>query len=115
MLTYLYRTTVKQNKSNTMTTLIQKPQPKTFKFVLFFQQWLNNFEIKQEQTARHIVRLIPAQCPFAREIRAFGKVIVRIPALCKFNPLYEELIGLRFRALCFLAEECGMDITPYCS
>jgi hypothetical protein len=115
VLTYLYGTKVKQNKSNRMTTLIQKPQPKTFKFILFLKQWLCNLEIKQEQTARHIVRLIPAQCPFAREIRAFGKVIVRIPALCKFNPFYEELIGLRFRALCFLAEQCGEDITPYCS
>ncbi|PSB12524.1 Mo-dependent nitrogenase [Pleurocapsa sp. CCALA 161] len=98
-----------------MTTLIQKRQQKTFKLVLFLQQWLNNLEIKQEQTARRIVRLIPAQCPFAREIRAFDRVIVKIPALCKFNPLYEELIGLRFRALCFLADECGEDITPYCS
>lgn len=98
-----------------MTTLIQKRQQKTFKPVLFLQQWLNNLEIKQEQTARRIVRLIPAQCPFAKEIRAFDRVIVRIPALCKFNPLYEELIGLRFRALCFLADECGADITSYCS
>lgn len=98
-----------------MTTLIQKRQQKTFKLVLFLQQWLNNLEIKQEQTARRIVKLIPAQCPFAKEIRAFDRVIVRIPALCKFNPLYEELIGLRFRALCFLADECGVDITPYCS
>jgi hypothetical protein len=97
-----------------MTTLIQKRQQQTFKFVLFLQQWLNNLEIKQEQTARHIVRLIPAQCPFAREIRAFGKVIVRIPALCKLNPCYEQLIALRFRALCFLADRCGVDITPCC-
>lgn len=98
-----------------MTTLIQKPQPKTFKFILLLKQRLNNLEINQAQTARLIVRLIPAQCPFAREIRAFGKVIVRIPASCKFNPLYEELIGLRFRALCFLADQCSVDITPYCS
>jgi Mo-dependent nitrogenase C-terminus len=107
--------TVKQNKSNRMTTLIQKPQPKTFNFVLLLKQWFHNLEINQEQTARLIVRWIPAQCPFTREIRAFGKVIVRIPTLCKFNPLYEELIGLRFRALCFLADQCGIDITPYCS
>ena len=98
-----------------MINLIQQQQQKTFKLVLFLQHWLNNLEIKQEQTARRIVRLIPAQCPFAKEIRVFDRVIVRIPALCKFNPLYEDLIGLRFRALCFLADECGADITPYCS
>lgn len=78
------------------------------------QQWLDSLEIKQAQTARRIVKLIPSQCPFAREIKVFGKVMVRIPPLCKLNPLYEQLIGLRFRALCFLAESCGEDITPYC-
>ena len=54
----------------------------------FFQQWLENIEIKEKQTARHIVKLIPAQCLFAREIRLFGKVVVRIPPLCKLNPFY---------------------------
>ena len=98
-----------------MTYLIQNRQAKFFYPLQFFQQWLDRLEIKEEQTARRIVKLIPAQCPFAREIKAFGRVIVRIPALCKFNPLYEQLIGLRFRALCFLADSCGEDITPYCS
>lgn len=79
-----------------------------------FQQWLEGLEIQQAQTARHIVRLIPNRCPFAREIRVFDKVIFRIPPLCKFNPCYEQLMSLRFRALCFLADTCGEDITPYC-
>ena len=98
-----------------MTTLIQKRQPKFFTPLQFLQQRLDRWEIEREQTARRIVELIPAQCPFEREIRAFDKVILRIPPLCKFNPLYEQLIGLRFRALCFLADRCGEDITPYCS
>ena len=80
----------------------------------FIQQWLENIEVKEEQIARRIVELIPAQCPFAREIRVFGKVIFRIPPLCKLNPCYDQLVGLRFRALCFLADCCGEDITPYC-
>lgn len=98
-----------------MTYLISHNQPKFFNPLQFLQQKLDNWEIKQEQTARRIVKLIPAQCPFAREIKAFSRVIFRIPALCKFNPLYEQLVGLRFRALCFLADRCGEDITPYCS
>jgi hypothetical protein len=81
----------------------------------FLQKWIEDLEIREEQTARRIIKLIPAQCPFEREIQMFGRVIVRIPALCKFNPLYEQLIGLRFRALCFLVDVCGEDITPYCS
>lgn len=79
------------------------------------QQWLLGLEVKEAQTARRIVKLIPNQCPFAREIEVFGKVILRIPALCKLNPLYEQLMELRFRALSFLADSCGEDITPYCS
>ncbi len=98
-----------------MTTTIYSLKPKSLNPWQFFQQWLENIEIKEEQTARHIVKLIPAQCPFAREIRVFGKVVFRIPPLCKLNPCYEQLVGLRFRALCFLADCCGEDITPYCS
>lgn len=95
-----------------MTTLIQireKPIP-----LQLLQQWLDNVEIQEEQVARRLVKLIPAQCPFAREVRVFGRVIFRIPPLCKLNPLYEQLIALRFRALCFLADRCGEDVTPYC-
>ena len=58
--------------------------------------------------------MIPTQCPFERDISLFGRTIVSIPPLCKLNPLYEELIGLRFRALCYLADDCGEDIGCYC-
>ncbi len=98
-----------------MTNTIYNRKQKFFNPWGFFQQWLENIEIKKEQTARQIVKLIPAQCPFAREIKAFGRVVLRIPPLCKLNPCYEQLITLRFRALCFLADYCGEDITPYCS
>ena len=80
----------------------------------FPQQWLENLEIKEATMARRIVKLIPAQCPFAREIQLFNRTVFRIPPLCKLNPFYEQLIKLRFRALCFLADCCGEDITPYC-
>jgi hypothetical protein len=97
-----------------MTTLtqIRKQNQKSFNPWQFLQQWLEGLEIKEEQTARRIVKLIPAQCPFERKIQIFGQVIFRIPALCKFNPLYEQLVGLRFRALCFLVDSCGENITP---
>ena len=98
-----------------MTYLIPNRQPKFFSPLQFVQQRLDCWEIEQEHTARRIVELIPAQCPFEREIRVFGKLIFSIPPLCKLNPLYEQLIGLRFRALCFLADRCGEDITPDCS
>lgn len=78
------------------------------------RHWLNNQEIRDPQLAHRLCRLIPAQCPFARDIKLFGRVIVSIPPLCKLNPLYEELMSLRFRALCYLADEWGKDISQYC-
>lgn len=93
----------------------QQPKQKTFALLQPFKQWIDNWEIEQQQTARRIVKLIPAQCPFARDIRIGDRVVFSIPPLCKLNPLYEQLISLRFRALCFLADRCGEDITPYCS
>lgn len=78
------------------------------------RQWLDNIKICDRRFARYICQLIPAQCPFERDVKLFGKVLFRIPPMCKLNPLYEELVGLRFRALCYLADECGEDISAYC-
>lgn len=77
------------------------------------RKWLNNFPINNIQTAHRICSLIPGQCPFAREVKLRGKTIVNIPPLCKLNPLYEEVVALRFRSLCYL-EECGEDLSKYC-
>ena len=96
-----------------MTTSIYNHNQKSLNPWKPFQKWLDSWEIKEQSVARRIVKLIPSQCPFERQIKVCGRVIVKIPALCKFNPLYEQLIGLRFRALCFLADSCGEDITPY--
>jgi hypothetical protein len=79
------------------------------------RQWLENIEIKDPKLAKLLCQLIPSQCPFERKIQFRGRVLVHIPPLCKLNPVYEEVVGLRFRALCYLADECGEDITPYCT
>lgn len=78
------------------------------------KQWLNTLEVNNPKKAHFLCQLIPAQCPFEREVTLFGRTLFRIPAMCKLNPLYEEVVGLRFRALCYLADECGEDITAYC-
>jgi hypothetical protein len=75
---------------------------------------LSSIEINHPKLARRICHLIPAQCPFARKIQLCGRTIANIPPLCKINPLYEDLMALRFRALCYLADECGEDISAYC-
>ncbi len=78
------------------------------------RQWLNDLEICDLDRARLICQLVPAQCPFAQEISLAGLIHFKIPPLCKLNPLYEEVIGLRFRALCYLAEKCPSEVCRYC-
>ena len=78
------------------------------------RQWLDQLDVRDRKMARTIASLIPAQCPFERTVTLFGRTLFHIPPLCKLNPLYEEFVSLRFRALCYLADECGEDISAYC-
>lgn len=78
------------------------------------RQFLENIEINDSLFAHFLCQLIPSQCPFERKISLFGLTIVSIPPLCKLNPFYEQLMSLRFRAICYLVDECGEDISNYC-
>ncbi len=77
------------------------------------RQWLDEIEVSNPKLATFIYKAIPAQCPFERDIVIFGRTVAHIPPLCKLNPLYDQLVGLRFRALCYLVDECGVDILSY--
>ena len=77
------------------------------------RQWLDGLDIQDPRVARFLCKMIPSQCPFERDVTLFGRKIVHIPPLCQINPLYEQMVGLRFRALSYLADDCGEDITPY--
>lgn len=81
--------------------------------LLPLRKWLNNLEINNYSVANRICKLIPSQCPFARTIKVWGKTLLTIPPLCKINPVYDELMSLRFRALSYLAES-GEDVSKYC-
>ncbi|MDX2229219.1 MAG: Mo-dependent nitrogenase C-terminal domain-containing protein [Leptolyngbyaceae cyanobacterium bins.349] len=78
------------------------------------REWLEGLPISDRKMARTVASIIPAQCPFERTVKVLGRTILYIPPLCKLNPFYEELVGLRFRALCYLADECGEDISSFC-
>ncbi|MBS3026304.1 MAG: Mo-dependent nitrogenase C-terminal domain-containing protein [Dolichospermum sp. DET50] len=78
------------------------------------RQWCDEIEINDPRFARLIAKMIPAQCPFERDIIVFGRKIAHIPPMCKLNPLYDQFVGLRFRALCYLVDKCGEDIQSYC-
>lgn len=78
------------------------------------RQWLDQTEIRDPRVARFLCKMIPSHCPFERDVNLFGHKVVHIPPMCKINPLYEQLVGLRFRALSYLADECGEDVSAYC-
>lgn len=78
------------------------------------KQWLDSAKINSPKLARFLCKFIPSQCPFAREVKIRDRILFCIPPLCKLNPLYEQVVGIRFRALCYLADECGEDVTTYC-
>ena len=104
-------------KSNHQTTPTSSRSPVAmtqFDFLRPLRHRLEQLEVRNIKTARRIAKLIPAQCPFERDIKLLGHTVAHIPPLCKLNPLYEQLLVLRFRALCYLADECGEDIRSYC-
>ena len=78
------------------------------------RQWLESFKIENYRLARWLCTIIPASCPFEREIKFCARTIIYIPPLCKLNPFYEQLVELRFKALTYLADECNEDVTIYC-
>lgn len=88
----------------------------TFRLTLLHlvRQWLESIEVRNPKLARSLCKIIPARCPFERKIKLFDHTVFRIPPLCKLNPLYEQVVSLRFRALSYLADECGEDVTFYC-
>ncbi|MBD1870362.1 Mo-dependent nitrogenase C-terminal domain-containing protein [Cyanobacteria bacterium FACHB-471] len=110
-----------QPQHSTHTTEISAPATELLpnannKIDLFkpLRQWLDQIEIQNSKLAHLICKLIPAQCPFERDVVLFGRKLLHIPPMCKLNPFYEQVVSLRFRALCYLADECGEDVTPYC-
>jgi tellurite resistance protein len=77
------------------------------------KKWLDGMDVKDPRVARFICKMIPPQCPFERDVKLFGHKIVHIPPMCELNPLYEQLVGLRFRSLSYLADDCHEDISEY--
>ena len=86
-----------------LVTLFQRCRD--FDLLYPIRRWLSQLQIQTPARANFLCRLIPAQCPFAKTIVIAGRKVAEIPPLCKLNPLYNELMELRFRALCYLADE----------
>ncbi len=91
---------------------LNKPQINKLGLLQPLGNFVDNVQIKNSHLAHIICRIIPCCCPFERDIYLLG-LTVHIPALCKLNPLYNEFVSLRFRALSYLADVCGEDISKY--
>lgn len=104
-----------EHESEVNSTQEQNPNIEP-KFDIFkpLRVWVNNIQVRDRKFAHRVCKLIPAQCPFERDVKLFGKTLFHIPPMCKLNPLYEEVVALRFRGLCYLADDCGEDISQYC-
>ncbi|MEO1182700.1 MAG: Mo-dependent nitrogenase C-terminal domain-containing protein [Cyanobacteria bacterium J06636_28] len=89
------------------TTQGQRPRP-----LGPLRHWINQIQITKSWVAHLICRVIPSRCPFERDISLFGYT-VHIPALCKLNPVYEEIVELRLRALTYLIDTCSEDVASY--
>ena len=93
---------------------IQSPARSNLDLFKPIRQWLDRIVVSDIKFAHFLCKSIPSQCPFERNIRLFGHTILHIPPLCKLNPVYDEVVALRFRALCYLADRCGEDVSAYC-
>jgi hypothetical protein len=82
------------------------------KFIAPLRNFVDGIPVKNYHLAHLLCRVIPCCCPFERDMNFFGRTF-HIPPLCKFNPLYDQFVGLRHRALSYLADDCGEDITKY--
>lgn len=99
--------------ADTASTPITAPTEPQLEVLNPVREWLDELEIHDPKVARFLCKMIPPQCPFERDVKLFGHKIVHIPALCKLNPLYDQLVGIRFRALSYLADDCKEDVSNY--
>jgi hypothetical protein len=103
-----------QSSKPVQTSSPNSPQPRKIDVLAPLRKNLDQLQVQNVRFAHFVCKLIPPQCPFERDVKLFGKLLFHIPPMCKLNPLYEEVVALRFRALCYLADECGEDISTYC-
>jgi Mo-dependent nitrogenase C-terminus len=88
-----------------ITWVLEMIKPHRFDILQPLRQWIDRLPINNQRLASQVCEFIPAQCPFEHDLTIFGHRLIHIPPLCKLNPLYAELAALRWRALCYLADQ----------
>ena len=93
------------NQTPLVLRLLQQPVTQLVGITLNpMRRLLSAVEFRDPKFAQFVCNLIPTACPFERDVRLLGHTLFHIPPLCKLNPLYDELVELRFRAMTYLAE-----------
>jgi len=62
------------------------------------RHWLDALEVREPGLLDYCASSSQLS-PFERDIKLFGRKVFHMPPLCKLNPLYEQLAGLRFRSM----------------
>jgi len=89
------------------------PKPPTgFDIFAPLKHWIDGLEVSDRSFAHLVCKVIPCCCPFERTLTFFGRSF-HIPPLCKLNPVYNELVSLRFRSLAYLTDICCEDVSHY--
>ncbi len=70
------------------TTLNNYPQNLIYILLQPGRNFINGININNPEFAKKLCELISSKCPFARDVKFFGRTILQIPPLCKLNPFY---------------------------
>ena len=65
--------------------------------------WLEPKEWTVELAERWI-KAVPSKCPFEREWRVRGVLVLYVPPLCPLNPISPQLYSIRLKAQTYLAD-----------
>lgn len=55
---------------------------------------------RENSTVKNFIRNLPSKCPFERQYWFKDTLVVYVPALCKFNPLFTQLMRLKAELCC---------------
>ena len=61
------------------------------KVVKYFVRQIHNDSLKG--IAKYLAKILPDHCVFHQEIYYKGKLVVYIPSLCSFNPLFDMIMA----------------------
>jgi hypothetical protein len=53
----------------------------------------------EKEWAAEFIKSLPSKCPFERQFWVGDTLIMFVPSLCKFNPLFRQLMRLKVKIL----------------